>query len=299
MEPLSRSELNAAGAGELAPVETLEAEDGGALAYRRYVPAQPRAVLVFHHGGGAHSGAGYAHLGAGLRDRFRVAVYTPDLRGHGASGGPRGDAPSAEQLWRDVGSFVRHVRNEHPGLPVFVGGHSSGAGLALNYASFDGRAEVEGWVLVAPQLGYKSGTARTPDPNLPGASFVEVKVTPFVIHAMTGGFAMGHARAVVFHYPAEVLEADPGMVGWNTVNLANGITPQAPGDQFAALERPFGLWVGERDELFVPDKVVAFGSLAEGVREASVSAVVLGETHLGILVHAADFVGPWLVERSR
>ena len=109
----------------------------------------------------------------------------------------------------------------------------------------------------------------------------------------------GSPRAVVFNYPPEVLEADPGMVGWNTVNLANGITPQAPDEQFASIDRPFGLWIGKSDELFVPEKVVAFGALAERARAESVSAVVPGETHLGILVDAADFMGPWLVERSR
>jgi acylglycerol lipase len=295
MEPFSRSELIAAGGIEPAPLETLPADDGTPLAYRRYLPQGPVAVLVFNHGGGAHSGAGYAHVATGLRDAFRIAVYTPDLRGHGASGGARGDAPSAEQMWRDVESFARLARREHPGLPLFVGGHSSGAGLTLNYASFDGRSEVDGWVLVSPQLGYKSDTARAPEASSGRTAFVEASVAPFVINALSGGRLMGHNRAVVFNYPPQVLEADPGMVGWNTVNLANGITPQAPGEQFAALDRPFGLWIGGEDEIFVPRKVVAFGARAEGVRESSASEVVPDQTHLGILVHAAEFVGPWIV----
>ena len=94
--PFSMQELSQAGTGDLAASQTLRASDDIALAYRAYLPAEPTAVVVFYHGGGAHSGAGYAHLAAGLRDGPQVAVYTPDIRGHGESAGERGDAPSRE-----------------------------------------------------------------------------------------------------------------------------------------------------------------------------------------------------------
>jgi pimeloyl-ACP methyl ester carboxylesterase len=290
-EPFSLAELVAAGTSNVEPLQTLSADDGIMLAYRAYVPAAPSAVLVFYHGGGAHSGAGYAHLAAGLRDRS-IAVYTPDLRGHGASGGDRGDAPSAEQLWRDFRTLIDFAAAEHPELPVFAGGHSSGAGLTLNYASWPERTPVSGYVFLSPQLGHRSETARPAEPTRQG--FVEVSVLPFVVNGVTGGWLMGHSRAVVFHYPPAALESDPGLVTWNTVNLANGITPQAPGDQFAALDRPFGLWIGANDEIFLPERVVAFGELANGVSDASTAAIVPDQNHLGILVRAAEQIGPWL-----
>jgi acylglycerol lipase len=53
----SLTELREAGTAGLAEVESLTADDG-VLRYRRYVPATPRAALIFYHGGGAHSGAG-------------------------------------------------------------------------------------------------------------------------------------------------------------------------------------------------------------------------------------------------
>ncbi len=128
-------------------------------------------------------------------------------------------------------------------------------------------------------------------------SFADVRTAPFIVNAMTGGRLMGHTKAVLFNYPPETLASDPRMVAAYTVNLANGITPQAPRDQFAELDQPFGLWIGAEDELFEPEKVAAFGRLAVGVLHHSVAAVVPDRTHLGILVSAHEFIGPWLERR--
>ena len=80
------------------------ASDNTKLAYREYVPEEISAVLLFYHGGGAHSGvnSGYEHIGNGLSSRFNIAVITPDIRGHGDSEGERGDTPSTEQVFDDV-----------------------------------------------------------------------------------------------------------------------------------------------------------------------------------------------------
>ena len=101
-EPFSLQELTAAGRNGLVAVSSVAASDDVTLSYRPYLPETPSASVIFYHGGGAHSGAGYHHLGIGLRDAFNLAVYMPDLRGHGASGGARGDAPRPQQVWRDI-----------------------------------------------------------------------------------------------------------------------------------------------------------------------------------------------------
>ena len=255
-------------------------------------------MLIFHHGGGAHSGAGYPHLAAGLRDEHRIAVYTPDLRGHGASGGPRGDAPSAAQLWRDVDAFVAHVHRAHPGVPLFLGGHSSGAGLALNHATRRGAGPVAGYVFLSPHLGHRSRTGREPRAGAPRERFAEARVLPFVGNAMSGGRLLGHVRAVRFRYPATLLAADPGLVGWNTVNVANAVSPAAPRQQMRALERPFGLWIGADDEIFAPERVLAHADRAVAVRAESRAEIVPDRNHLGILVDAHRWIGPWIASRA-
>lgn len=273
---------------ELAHLEFLTASDGMALAYRRYSSLTPRAALLFYHGGGAHSGAGYQFLGHGLQAEYDIAVYMPDIRGHGASGGPRGDAPNPSQVWDDITTFIRHIRAEYPQLPLFLGGHSSGAALALNYASQPEHEPVAGYVFLSPQLGSRAHIDR---PALT-APFAMVDGCAFAANAMSGGATHGHDYAVRFNYPVEALVADPSLVTAITVNMSNALMPAVPDRQFAALDRPFGLWIGAEDELFLPDKVLAFADLA--VHTRSEANLIPGAKHLSILVGAHDTIGPWL-----
>jgi hypothetical protein len=88
------------------------------------------------------------------------------------------------------------------------------------------------------------------------------------------------------------------MVRSNTVNMANAITPTSPTAQFEELGMatksgppfPLGLWIGDHDEMFLPDKVKAY---ADGKTNMT-SAILPDETHLGILVNVHKAIGPWL-----
>jgi len=240
----SYQELLDAGNTGLEKLEFLKASDATPLAYRRYVPASPSAALLFIHGGGAHSGAGYQTLATGIRERHNIAVYTPDLRGHGASDGRRGDAPSVERVWKDVSDFIQNIRRLHPGLPVVLGGHSSGGGPALNYATWVKGEPVDAYAFLAPEFGFRSGTERKG--HLP---FASANVPAFILNAMSGGLLLGHYYAVRFKLPKEVQAQDPLLLSAYAVNMANAVTPPAPQRQFAGLAHPYGLWIGEEDEL--------------------------------------------------
>jgi acylglycerol lipase len=283
-------ELREASKVNLPAPQSIQASDGITLSFRRYAPALPRAAVLFYHGGGAHSGAGYQYIGNGLQTQFDTMVYTPDIRGHGASGGPRGDAPSPKQVWADITTFIKHIRAEFPHLPLFLGGHSSGAGLTLNYASQGDREPVNGYVFLSPQLGPQAQTDR---PSL-AAPFARVDVSAFVAYATSGGTSHGHDYAVQFNYPAELLAADPGLVAAITVNMSVALTPSAPRGQFATLDHPFGLWIGSEDELFLPEKVLAFADLAVSVRADSQVSTIPGAKHLSVLVKAHETIGPWI-----
>ena len=290
----SFKELQEAKKALTANPDALFASDGVKLFYRRYAPASPRAVVLFFHGGGAHSGAGYQYLGSGLQTQFDTTVYMPDIRGHGASGGVRGDAPSPKQVWVDITTFIKHIRTEFPQLPLFLGGHSSGAGLILNYTSQPDHELVDGYIFLSPEFGFRSKTAR---PSL-STPFAAVNVLPFIINAMSGGRLWGHSHAVHFNYPLDVLASDPGLVAFNTVNMANAITPSAPHQQFSAIDRAFGLWIGADDELIMPAMTVAFADLAVLVRVDSEAKIIPDAKHLSILVKAHEVIGPWIISQG-
>jgi acylglycerol lipase len=288
--PFSFKELQEAGSVELPILETLTASDGVTLSYRRYTPAAPCAAVLFYHGGGAHSGAGYQYFGRGLQNQFGTAVYMPDIRGHGGSGGPRGDTPSPKQVWADITTFIKHIRTEFPQLPLFLGGHSSGAGLTLNYVSQLNHESVDNYIFLSPEFGFRSKTAR---PFL-ATPFATVNTLPFIINAISGGLLSGHSHAVWFNYPAELLASDKKLIGSYTVNMANAITPFAPHQQFTNLDRAFGMWIGTDDELILPSMVLAFADLAVSVRAASEVGSVSNAKHLSILVNAHKTIGPWI-----
>jgi pimeloyl-ACP methyl ester carboxylesterase len=291
-EPFSFRELRNVQEIPIPPIETVTASDGIKLAYRAYVPKHPKAGIIFYHGGGAHSAAGYQYLGAVLSAKYKIATFTPDIRGHGGSEGARGDAPNPQQVLKDISSLVVHIKKHYPHLPIYLGGHSSGAGLVLNYSGFAGKADVEGYVFLAPQLGYRSKTERADNPH----PFAQVNVLPFIINGMIGGFLLGHSKAVTFNYPAKLLEADAGFVGYNTVNMANALTPSAPQEQLNQLDKPLGVWIGDSDEVLDADKVVSFvKSASSGIYVKKVS----GEKHLSILIQGAHYIGPWILDRAK
>jgi hypothetical protein len=149
-------------------------------------------------------------------------------------------------------------------------------------------------MLLSPQLGYLADTMRPSALAAKKQDFATVSILPFIVNGITG--LLGHNKAVRFRYSPEVLK-DEGMVSFNTVNMANAITPSAPKDQFRAMTLPLGLWVGAEDELFIADKVVAFAETIEEPGDGTCSVVLPGEKHLGILVNAHRFLGPWIIDR--
>lgn len=113
--------------------ETHFAGGGGRTLFRRsWTPDGPARVVVVPHGYAEHSGR-YEHVGSWLAERG-CAVHAYDHQGHGHSDGKRGHAASLDSLVDDLETFVGLVREEHPGLPLFVFGHSMGGLVALAYA---------------------------------------------------------------------------------------------------------------------------------------------------------------------
>jgi alpha-beta hydrolase superfamily lysophospholipase len=128
-----------------------EAGDGTPLFFRRCsTPARPVAILCIVHGHGDHSGMYEDAMAQVARSGYAVCAF--DLRGHGRSGGPRGDSPTYRQLLDDVGLLLEEgVRCFGADLPCFLFGHSHGGGLVLNYA-LQRRPVLNGVIATSPWL---------------------------------------------------------------------------------------------------------------------------------------------------
>ena len=269
---------------EIPPLQYLQANDNTKLAYRAYVPETIDAVLIFYHGGGAYSEVGYQHIGDGLSSRFNILLVTPDIRGHGDSEGEMGDTPNVEQVFEDISLMIKHMKDRYPQKPFFLGGHSSGAGLVLNYSSYKKKIETNGYLFLSPLLGYRSNTERKNNPN----PFATVKTNLFVQNAMSG--TEGNTPAVFFNYSEEILQRTKNITSI-TVNMSNALTPFAPIKQIKEIAIPTAVWIGEKEELIDVNKVV---SLFRNHSPETYTKIIKEEKHLSILVIAADFMGPWI-----
>ena len=119
-------------------------------------PTQARAIVVIVRGLHEHS-ARYAHVGARLSGSG-LAAYAADHRGHGRSDGRRANIERMALIVADLDNFVRFAAERHPGLPVFMVGHSLGGLIALQYATEPG-TPLEGLVLSAPAVEVAAGSA--------------------------------------------------------------------------------------------------------------------------------------------
>jgi len=131
----------------------LTASDGVELHYLRWSGGQaqagPWAVVVFLHGIASHAGW-FGETAADL-EKQGVAVYGPDRRGSGRSGGRRGHLARYARALDDVEEVVGLVSSEHPGAPLFLAASSWAAKLAVVYAA-QRPAPLSGLLLLGPGL---------------------------------------------------------------------------------------------------------------------------------------------------
>lgn len=127
------------------------ARDGTSLLTRHWAAeGDPWAAMVLVHGVAEHSGR-YERTGAAMA-AAGIDVHAFDLRGHGGSGGPRGDVARWTDLHDDVAEGVTRARGATAGRPVALFGHSGG-GLIVLDAVLAGRADPDLLVLGSPGLG--------------------------------------------------------------------------------------------------------------------------------------------------
>ena len=128
----------------------LDASDHTRLYVNAWMPpGDPKAVVMASHGMAEHSGR-YARLGAALTEAG-FALYAHDQRGHGrtAANGVLGHYANRDgwnKVVGDLASLSASISQRHPGVPVFLLGHSMGSYIAQAYLLHHS-ASVQGAVL--------------------------------------------------------------------------------------------------------------------------------------------------------
>jgi acylglycerol lipase len=128
------------------------------LLRRAWLPEEPWALLQVVHGYAEHSGR-YDEL-ATWYARRGLAVHAYDHRGHGRSEGARCHVDRFEQLLDDLDRVLERAREEHPGLPVILLGHSMG-GLVVAAFLADRRPAIAAAVTSGAALAVGPGASRT------------------------------------------------------------------------------------------------------------------------------------------
>lgn len=129
-------------------MKTLTGHDGLPLHWREWgadLSRPPRGVVLLVHGLGEHIGR-YSELAGRLNDwGWHVAGY--DQRGHGASGGARGDIPTLDALQRDLACVIDALRaDDRIGRgPLVLLGHSMGGAVAARFVAGALEAQAPEW----------------------------------------------------------------------------------------------------------------------------------------------------------
>lgn len=118
------------------------------------VRRETKAVIALSHGHGEY-GERYSHVAERLAAEG-FAFLALDHYGHGRSDGKRGHIPSYEVMMDHTAQTLEQCAKRHPGLPVFLYGHSMGGNIALNY-SLRFKPSIQGLMLTSPwlQLAFK------------------------------------------------------------------------------------------------------------------------------------------------
>lgn len=106
--------------------------DGTGINLHSWPLANARAVVIFQHGFNAHGG--HMQWPAEQFNATGYACYAVDLRGRGKSDGERYFVRDFGDYLADLQLAFDRARADHPGLPIFLIGHSAGGVIATSYA---------------------------------------------------------------------------------------------------------------------------------------------------------------------
>ncbi|KCV67366.1 AGC protein kinase, variant [Fonticula alba] len=184
---------------------------------------------------------------------FPVVVALVELQGYGQSDGRRATSEDRQDLWRDLRSFIRHLKISFPCLPVVLGGAFRFSGLVLNYATWRQREPINALFFLAPDVCDETSNMQG-IMNFHKDIRIKVNWTTLAVGVLTGGRVQGDRPVYELSYPEGFTRAVPSVVESVSMNNLLATRPADARRQFAQLDVPFGFWIGENDEFIFSEK---------------------------------------------
>ncbi len=248
--------------------------DGYDLQVREYPNADGPLVVLIH--GSGWNGLQFNRLAPVLQADFQVLV--PDLRGHGASPGRRGDVDYIGQLEDDLADLIK--ARAGPGQKIVLAGHSSGGGLVVRFAGGKHGDLLDGAVLMAPFLKYNAPTTRR---NSGGwATPLIRRIIGLSMLNAVGIRVLNHLQVITFNMPQTVVDGPLGHLATTAYSYRMNVSfaPRSNYKKDIKALPPFLLLAGKQDEAFFADR---FQALMSDVNAGGRYVLVPGTGHLGIV----------------
>jgi len=253
--------------------------DGETLFLRRWAPdtivaAKKNIAVLIFHGFTAYSGP-YDMAGIPI-SKGGYTVFGLDYRGHGLSGGNRGDSPGKNRWIGDLAEAVKYVKSLGFSKVVVLG-HSLGVAAAMCAADTIPN-EIAGLVLLSGAYEGRKGVSK------PLAFSKKIKLLSSAIFRPS-------YRAVEYYREGMTVSDD---TLWNYRYTPRFVTMldvkklRLPPN----LNIPVLVGVGDKDELFEIDKVKDFYNLVPGNKKEFF--IMKKATHAKIPVESWEEIVDWL-----
>lgn len=261
------------------PHEVFKTSDGETLFLRRWNPdtmiplKKDVAVLIFH-GFTAYSGP-YSMAGIPISEGG-YTTFGLDYRGHGLSGGNRGDSPGKDRWIGDLAEAMRHVRLLGFSK-VIVLDHSLDVAAAICAADTVPK-EIAGLVLLSGAYESRKGVTK------PMSTYQKLKLDSSAIFRPS-------YRSVEYFREGMTVKEDTLFNFRYTPRFLTRLDVKKlciPAD----MDVPVLVGVGDKDELFEVDKVKEFYDLVPGTKKEFL--VMKNTTHAKIPRESWEEVVAWL-----
>jgi len=261
------------------PHEVFTTSDGETLFLRRWDPdrivdAKKRIAVLIFHGFTAYSGP-YNMAGVPI-SKGGYTVFGLDYRGHGLSGGNRGDSPGKDRWIGDLADAVKYVKRL--GFTrVIVLGHSLGVAAAI-CAADTVPDEIAGLVLLSGAYEGRKGVSK------PLSFFQQARLVSCAV--------LRPSYRAAEYYREGMTVSDDTL--WNYrytprfLMMLDVKKLRLPPN----LNIPVLVGVGDRDELFEVDKVREFYNLVPGDKKEFL--IMKNATHAKISLENWEDVVAWL-----